>query len=822
MRERDLNHKDKQNFDAVLHVTDKSVITLLNRIPDSKATSAFLLLIRCVIDSFLDKKLDILCRVEKAWYAVFFLRYWRQWLILNSRYTLGSNFITLNAYMCVEINAHSLITFIMTLRELDNECFLPWLLGSQSCEKIFRTVCSMSSTFSTIINFGMLALLRRLHRIHIQFCLESEAENTGIKYPHVDRHKSKDGHNQSISTCVCSVEDRKILEAVERGKKAAQKAIRALGMADILEKKNFWENPPIPTFDKDVEDDEDENDDEVESETLGGEKVISQYLQEVNEQEDADSIASEISKLSTAGLIETSLSNKLTSLHTSVFKRVPGSPLPLYAETSTDTGKPAHRRKYHPYLPIKHKEKDMYIHKTTAVWLLQEGERVSADRLFRVRSKQPYTCEPQPLTHVHVNTLSAAYPTIEVGNICAFAESTKWKLGRVLKFAYYMEKKVTSRQYTAASVNINSTSNLEKIGVLCSWYSTSASNPARFSISCDEEPHAFHPITSYLCTLSHGTIEKFEREGNQINEEGILQPNLEAIDLATAQHLTLKATSLSHIDSLLENMRVTQLKKKTIIIEDGVSHDKNDSSDYWVRYGGITLSKKDRYELTSGKELSDLHVNAYQALLKSNFPQIHGFQNTLLQQKYPLEHSEVLQVIHVRKSHWATIETSGSNVYLYDSSYTSLSTDTYYTIAQLVRCKESEIKIHVMNISKQTGSTDCALFALAIINLLALGGKPSCVVFNQQELRPHLLNSFECGTVSAFPVLKQRRPASMICKMEICPVYCYCRLPDSGEVMTCCDGCDEWFHNQCINSSTVELTTQDAWYCHNCEKADWK
>ena len=172
-----------------------------------------------------------------------------------------------------------------------------------------------------------------------------------------------------------------------------------------------------------------------------------------------------------------------------------------------------------------------------------------------------------------------------------------------LKFAYYMEKEVTSRQYSAASVNINSTSN-------CSWYSASASNPARFSISCNEELHAFHPITSYLCTLSHASIENFEREGNQITEGGILQPNLEAIDLATAQHLTLKATSLSHIESLLENMR-TQLKKKTITIEDGISHDNKDTSDYWMRYGGITLSKKDCYELTT----------------------INGLQNTLLQQK---------------------------------------------------------------------------------------------------------------------------------------------------------------------------------------------
>ena len=202
----------------------------------------------------------------------------------------------------------------------------------------------------------------------------------------------------------------------------------------------------MPTFDKGEQDDEGEDeDDEVDSETLDGEKVISQHLQEVNVPEDADSIASEISKLTTAGLIETSLSNQLISLHNSVFKRVPGSPLPLYAETS-NPGKPARGRKYSPYVPIKQKEKEMYIHKTTAVWVLQEGERVSADRLFRVRNKQLYTCKPQSLTHVHVNTLPAAYPTIEVGNICAFAESTtKWKLGRVLKFAYYMEKKVTSR-----------------------------------------------------------------------------------------------------------------------------------------------------------------------------------------------------------------------------------------------------------------------------------------------------------------------------------------------------------------------------------------
>lgn len=132
LRERDIDHKDKQNFDAVLHLTSKSVLTLLSQIPDAKGTSAYLEVIQCIVDSFLDRKLPALTRVEKAWFAVFFMRYWRQWLLLNSHYALGNNFSSLNAYMCVELNAHSLITFLLTVRDSlppDSSSILPWMLG---------------------------------------------------------------------------------------------------------------------------------------------------------------------------------------------------------------------------------------------------------------------------------------------------------------------------------------------------------------------------------------------------------------------------------------------------------------------------------------------------------------------------------------------------------------------------------------------------------------------------------------------------------------------------------------------------------------------
>jgi len=71
----------------------------------------------------------------------------------------------------------------------------------------------MNSTFSTVINFGMLRLLQRIHQLHVQYCLENDAKKSGIKYPHKDCHKAKDGYQD----CAVNLEaptDLLILESV--------------------------------------------------------------------------------------------------------------------------------------------------------------------------------------------------------------------------------------------------------------------------------------------------------------------------------------------------------------------------------------------------------------------------------------------------------------------------------------------------------------------------------------------------------------------------------------------------------------------------------
>ena len=79
--------------------------------------------------------------------------------------------MTQNAYTCIELNAHALVLLLVTLRDnVENSqyCVCPWLLGPQTCEQAFRAARSMSSTFTSIINFGVLGLLHHLHRLQIQ------------------------------------------------------------------------------------------------------------------------------------------------------------------------------------------------------------------------------------------------------------------------------------------------------------------------------------------------------------------------------------------------------------------------------------------------------------------------------------------------------------------------------------------------------------------------------------------------------------------------------------------------------------------------------
>ena len=416
LRERDLNHQDKQNYDAVLRIVNVS--HLLDNIAEARATKCYVGLIKSVIDSYLDKSLDPLIRIEKLWNVVFFLRYWRQWILVNCQCSLKDNFITYNAYMCTEINAHSLITFLMTVRDQLNKdstsaSFLPWLLGSQSCERTFRSVRSMSSTFSTIINFGMLGLLRCLHRLQIQSTIQSET-STDIIFPRVLKHQSKQGDDVYKNHLLEAITNDNILAAVNRARDKARALVEELGMPDLLKKFLVWDTLEEGITKNEGEDENDDNDDNDEDNDVEAksEVIISDIVNEACTEQPSQ-IAVDLKAISESGLIDDALQSKLEQQQKMLpLTRIPSSTVSMFIADEGNKGKSKHissSKKPFPFVEVQANGQNVFIRKTTAVWLLQEGERVSSDRLFRVRCKQPFAIEP---LKVDTGTIPVASPAI--------------------------------------------------------------------------------------------------------------------------------------------------------------------------------------------------------------------------------------------------------------------------------------------------------------------------------------------------------------------------------------------------------------------------
>ena len=146
-------------------------------------------------------------------------------------------------------------------------------------------------------------------------------------------------------------------------------------------------------------------------------------------------------------------------------------------------------------------------------------------------------------------------------------------------------------------------------------------------------------------------------------------------------------------------------------------------------------------------------------MLKSQFTEIGGLHNTLLQLKTHFLKSDldsnknILQIIHM-PNHWAALKVLGSDIRFYDSVYTSVSDDTLEIIAKLMKTNSKSLTIKLMNIAKQVGVVNCGLHAVAILTCLALKKDPTTIVLDNDELRPHLLNIFETKKISAFPVKK--------------------------------------------------------------------
>ena len=119
----------------------------------------------------------------------------------------------------------------------------------------------------------------------------------------------------------------------------------------------------------------------------------------------------------------------------------------MFSCTEGDAKSKPNYKKYSPYLQVELGGKTVYIRKTTAIWLFQEGERVPSNPLFRVRCKQLYS-STTPLAKCStvlkdVDMQPIVFSMVQLGELCVFKKDNAigWSIGRVLQFAKLLERR---------------------------------------------------------------------------------------------------------------------------------------------------------------------------------------------------------------------------------------------------------------------------------------------------------------------------------------------------------------------------------------------
>lgn len=191
-----LDPADRQNVDSARSICDEMVIMHIKHYLKRTGigTAAFLQIMRDVMDAFTDKELSPLDRVGKIWYAVFLIRIWRQYIVIQEHLTLKHNFITQNCYVCIELNAHTLIHLMLYLKNNSlDDWFLPFLFDSQPCESFFRQVRALTSVYHRVANCSIKEIIGRINRIQL---LDDIAVKTDFLFPRMKNKKdSKDQLN---------------------------------------------------------------------------------------------------------------------------------------------------------------------------------------------------------------------------------------------------------------------------------------------------------------------------------------------------------------------------------------------------------------------------------------------------------------------------------------------------------------------------------------------------------------------------------------------------------------------------------------------------
>lgn len=265
----DIYPQDRQNYKSLEKIMNKRVLDALKyHIPDSNATIMFLSLCEYITSSYENPGIQPTDRIYRLWFAVYFLRCWRLWIKSTTGCTISRNFITTNAYACIELNAQALIELLIKLRNQPS-MFITEYFSSQRCEQFFRQMRSLGTANYTKINFTLFELFHMISRIELMNKIIFEHEE--IISPRIKPKPQQTPSSTAASSNENLPSNEEILETVIRARNDAIDAAAGFDMHVTWEQitscdlKNMMESTDDSDLDSDTEENEPENEPENET-----------------------------------------------------------------------------------------------------------------------------------------------------------------------------------------------------------------------------------------------------------------------------------------------------------------------------------------------------------------------------------------------------------------------------------------------------------------------------------------------------------------------------------------------------------------------------
>ena len=261
----DIFPSDKQNYRSCEKICGS--LECLKEVDGSYGTVLYLTIIRCIILAFIDASTTTSDRIYHAWLATFLCRIWRTWLDLipkqelyerlsqannisetvknklKQKKTKNIFFITSQAYLCIELNAHHLIylNLLVSENQLPSETLKVFHFNSQTCENFFRLSRAITGSFSVSVNFSVQQFLDRQEKIFLLNSIKSEANSsrTKTKFKFPRHHKERQNHEQP-TILPEKLNKLQIEEQVDRAFQDAFKLLAPLGVEEVLRKSKVF------------------------------------------------------------------------------------------------------------------------------------------------------------------------------------------------------------------------------------------------------------------------------------------------------------------------------------------------------------------------------------------------------------------------------------------------------------------------------------------------------------------------------------------------------------------------------------------------------